>query len=210
MGIRWLFRGAIFYLLLCATLATSSALFTTDCDALRLRDSRDVAVVLSGGLRGVRNWGTEPVSRPVTGAALLQRGVVSALHLTGASGDANTATIVQEAIDAGVPESALTFEADAHSTLQNALFSRPFLPKDATLILVTDDYHVLRARAAFAWAGRPAAGCAAALPPRSATRKLERMARETAAWAINIPRAAVWSLARALGLDDHLPEQFLA
>jgi uncharacterized SAM-binding protein YcdF (DUF218 family) len=210
MGLKWLARVVLLYLLTCAILATSSALFTIDCDSLRKRDARDVAVVLSGGLRGVRNWDTEPVSRPAAGAALFRLGIVSRLHLSGWSEVTTAPSMMDEVLTAGVPPNLVTVEDDAHSTLQNALFSLPYLPEDASLMIVTDAYHMLRARASFAWAGRPAAGCAAAQPPQRTKVKLHVMIRETAAWAINVPRAIMWSAARLVGLDKYLPQGFLA
>lgn len=210
MRLKAVLVGAAGYVLVCAGLTTASALFAPDCDSFRRAQAQDIGVVLGGSLHGSRNWSDAQVGRPRTAIAMYQRSLVRQLHMTGKPAQTLQFDDADIALKAGVPADKVTFETKSRSTLQNALFSLPYLPKDRSIVLITDDYHVLRAQAAFAWAGRPATGCAATMPPRPTRRKLQHLSRETAAWAVNIPRAGIWFLGRMLGLEQHMPEVLLS
>jgi uncharacterized SAM-binding protein YcdF (DUF218 family) len=57
-------------------------------------------------------------------------------------------------VAAGVPRSAVVVEDHSHSTRENALFTKPYLESlPGRKVLLTSDYHMLRARLAFAKAG---------------------------------------------------------
>ncbi|MGP6088857.1 YdcF family protein [Antarctobacter jejuensis] len=211
---RWglrILRGLVLYLSLCFALTVGSILLTRDC--LVMDEAFDIAVILGGGREGEAHVLEHGTGRIHTGVVLYQNGVAPVLHLTG-GGDPKTHKSSAEGMagiarDKGVPDSALRIETESFSTLQNVLFSLPDLPQDARLLLVTESYHAWRAWASFAWGGRPAPVCASQKPGRTTKSKAWVVVRETGSWAVNIPRAAIWSAAQLLGLEASLPKTFL-
>ncbi|WP_417208207.1 YdcF family protein [Antarctobacter sp.] len=204
-------KGATLYAALCLLLAIGSTLLTRDCS--EVDTTYDIAVVLGGGTEHLKRVQTAKSGRIHAGISLYDRAKVSRLHLTGGPPDkatSNALLLAKIARADGIPVTALMLETRSLSTLQNALFSRPDLPPDAQLILVTEAYHGWRAWASFAWGGRPADVCASRDPGRTLFQKAKVLARETAAWGVNIPRAALWSLAQLVGLGDRMPTALLA
>ena len=98
----------------------------------------DAIVVLGGESQG----------RPVEGARLYNEGLAPRVFVTGTGdNERNRRALVK----AGVPEDRITCETESESTLENALFLRPFLEKVGVhrAILVTSSYHTRRALAVF-------------------------------------------------------------
>ncbi|WP_323769191.1 YdcF family protein [Antarctobacter sp.] len=214
MGINrrlvWFLKGTALYTALCLLLTTGSTLLTRDCS--EVDTIYDIAVVLGGGTEHLKRVQAEESGRIHAGITLYDRAKVSRLHLTGGPPDkatSNALLLAKIARAEGIPDTDLKLETGSLSTLQNALFSRPDLPVDARLILVTEAYHGWRARASFAWSGRPADVCASRDPGRTPFQQAKVLARETAAWGVNIPRAALWSLAQLVGLGDRMPTALL-
>ncbi len=211
---RWVMRvlrGLTLYLCLCLALTIGSILLTRDC--LVVEESFDIAVILGGGREGEDHVLEHETGRIHTGVLLYQGGRAPRLHLTGggdpATHKSSAIGMAGIAQTKGVPESAISLETESLSTLQNVLFSLPDLPEDARLLLVTEAYHAWRAWASFVWGGRLAPVCASPNPGRTAGAKGWIIVGEAASWAVNIPRAAIWSLARAVGLEKSLPRAFL-
>ena len=215
MGIRrlagWLLRGALTYAVLCLGLTLGSVALTTDCTVVE--QDYDIAVVLGGGPERFQDVIDDRLGRIHAAIRLYDRGKVAHLVLSGGGpvGPASTAmTMAEIARGENVPGTALTLESRSLSTLQNALYSRPALPPDASLLIVTERYHAWRSWASFAWAGRPGDVCAAQSPGRDAAQKAKILRREIAAWGFNILRASVWSIGRFLGLGERMPDSMLA
>ncbi|ASP21431.1 hypothetical protein ANTHELSMS3_02776 [Antarctobacter heliothermus] len=215
MGIRrglfWGLRALGYYTAFCLALVIGSSLLTRDCWVVA--QTYDIGVILGGGREGEAHVLEHETGRIHTGVFLYTQGIVPQLHLTG-GGDPRTHKssaigMAEIARAKGIPDTAMTLETRSLSTLQNVLFSRPDLPQDARLLLVTEPYHAWRASASFVWGGRPGDVCASQRPGRDPGSKAGVILRETASWAVNIPRAAIWSLATVFGLNDRLPTAFL-
>lgn len=207
----WCLKALVIYLVFCLTMVVGSVLLTRDCWVVAQK--YDIAVVLSGGLEGVPHVLNNELGRIHSGVRLFNKGLVSRLHLTG-GGDPKihkSRAIAMAAIarDEGIPDAALSLETDSLSTLQNVLLSRPDLPESAKLLLVTEPYHAWRAWASFKWGGRPASVCASQIPGRRTDQKVKVIMRETGSWAVNIPRAAIWSVVRLFNLEASMPDAFL-
>ncbi|MBV7392797.1 YdcF family protein [Mameliella sediminis] len=208
---RWIGRLLAAYVAVCVLLALGSAVLTPGC--AEVDETYDIAVVLGGGsVMGPRVM-RERKGRVHAAIDLFDRHAVSRLHLTGGPAMANASNAPRMAGVArahGIPEAAMTLEPDSLSTLQNALFSKPDLPQEARVIIVTDGYHAWRAQASFAWAGRPGAACAAPSPELPLAKTIQTMLREPAAWGLNLVRAATWSLGEQLGFKGRIPLGLLA
>lgn len=209
--VRWLVRLTTYFLLACTVLALLSVLTSPRCE--EVTEAYDTAVVLGGGTRAER-LSTDTLSRVSAGVVLYQRGLVQRLHMTG-GGDVADHSIgeemAKEAARAGVPNAAISWEGTSRSTLENALFSAPMLPPPGagSLIVVTEPFHALRGAASFLWAGYPSAFCGSPDQTRSDGGLFKAVVREVAAWAFNILRGAVWSLASVFGVAGALPKTFL-
>ena len=86
--------------------------------------------------------------RAATCAALYHSGVAPLVVFTGYGHDISSAAaaMARVAQDYDVPETAIVIEEQAQSTMQNAAFSLPLLPDDATrLVVVSDRFHLPRA-----------------------------------------------------------------
>lgn len=211
--IRGLVLGGLLYTGFCAALVAASILTTPPCDQVTGR--HDFAIVLAAGQNDAVRLTRESRDRLDAAVGLFRRGRVDALMTTGQGAStvpfSDGERIAQVAIDLGVPADKVSWEGDARSTLQNALFSLSDLPPDASLIVVTSGYHALRGHMSFAWAGRAGAYCASTSWPNVPRRAAARIVlREVAAWGLNIPRAAIWWIAERVGVQDALPDAFLA
>lgn len=202
-----LLRLSVAYVLLCAVLGFGSAFVVPSCASVT--GTRDVALVLGAGIRRDGTLSPDSATRTEAGAELYRRGLVSAVHLSGGGAVGGTTigeTMARHAMDHGVPESALSWEGRSQSTLQNAVFSLPMLPEDATIRVVTEPYHALRGAASFLAAGRPSPVCAAPRGDTGAYDWTRDRLRETAAWGLNILRGSAYGISALLGRTDALPE----
>jgi uncharacterized SAM-binding protein YcdF (DUF218 family) len=173
------------------------------------RGLAETIVVLGGGAAADR-LARDTEARVRAGVALYEARRAPRLLFSGATpGDASPSAAERMqalAISLGVPAEATAVEGRSHSTLQNALFSREALGPEADrpVILVSDGYHLARARASFRWAGFPDVSVAAATPfgdlPLPA--QLRAVAREALAWWFNLARAlAYWAMGLVSGPD---------
>ncbi|GAA4217367.1 uncharacterized SAM-binding protein YcdF (DUF218 family) [Sagittula marina] len=197
-----LFAG---YILFCTALVLLSINLVQRCDALR--SHFDVAVVLGGGST-TDGLSIDSAARVIAGVRLYQTGTVDSLLMTGAGalGQASTAkAMARKARDMSVDSEGILVEPASQSTLQNARFSLEILPEDTRLIVVTEPFHALRGAASFLWAGKAVSVCATPKVPRPGQGTLRARVREVAAWAVNIPRAAGWTMAAWLVPEDRLP-----
>lgn len=83
---------------------------------------------------------------------LYEQGLAERVLFTGGVGE-NPPSEAQVAADLarelGLPEQAIGVEPDSHSTAGNAAGAAALLPPDARVILVSEGYHLLRARQVF-------------------------------------------------------------
>ncbi|MDJ0641117.1 MAG: YdcF family protein [Paracoccaceae bacterium] len=95
------------------------------------------------------------LARLETGVALIEDGAAPYLVVTGGGPQPVAPLMADAAKAAGVAEDAVLVEAQAQSTLQNALLTADFaeLDKSQPIIIVTERYHLPRAWASFRWAG---------------------------------------------------------
>ncbi len=207
---RAVLRLALAYTALCFTLALVSQGVVPRC--AERTQSADIAVVLGSAIEGDGRLTPDSAARVAASVALYQRGLLDRIHMSG-GGAAKDGTpiglaMARDAVAAGVPADVVTQESESQSTLENALFSLPFLRDEDRVLVITEPFHALRGGATFLWAGRPAAVCASARGEATPLRWLREQARETAAWGLNLIRAPLWSAAQAVSLGDHLPDTF--
>ncbi|MCE2489337.1 MAG: YdcF family protein [Anaerolineae bacterium] len=131
----------------------------------------DVIVLLGAGL--------EPGDRPSRAmarrvrhvAGLLQRGLASHVICSGGTGAGRSrseAAVCGEILQGqGVPADAILLEEGSHSTEENARFSQALIEARGwqRVILVSDGYHLLRARWLFERIGQPVLTSPAPDPP---------------------------------------------
>jgi uncharacterized SAM-binding protein YcdF (DUF218 family) len=184
--LRWLGRAALCALAIWALTAAALALYAAVTPPLRMAAPMpaDIIMVLGGGPSADR-------LRIVRAAELYHSGQAPALHITSTPRSAVRMAALANA--AGIPAGALTIENRSYSTLQNALFSQAAIGDADHLILVTETWHLPRARASFALAGDQRLSMAASA--RFGPRALRMIAREAAAIWFNAGRATVWAAA---------------
>ena len=138
------------------------------------------------------------LKRLETGVALIEDGAAPTLVVTG-GGALPVAPLMAEAAQAaGIAPDAILVEAEAQSTLQNALLTADFAELDKTqpIIIVTERYHLPRAWASFRWAGfsRVHNVASDADAPFALSTPL---LLETVKWPLNVLRAGAASVAMA-------------
>lgn len=198
------------YVALCIGLTAISQVFTPAC-ATRTTPS-DVAIVLGSGSTPEGDLTPDSSVRVEAAVALLEAGLLSHIHTTGIGPNVNRPVgheMALHAIALGVPETQVTWEGMSRSTLENALFSRPALDPFERVLVVTEPFHALRGAASLAWAGKPAEFCASEDYFFGTRRWLTMLVREVGAWGLNIPRAAVYAGAQAIGYETSLPRAIL-
>jgi uncharacterized SAM-binding protein YcdF (DUF218 family) len=160
----------------------------------------DAIVVLGCALD--ENGGPTPALERRTrhGIALYRAGTAPLLVLSGGGHPRpEAAAMVEIARAAGVPEAALLLEDRSRNTFENAAFTVPLLAeRGATrVVVVSDFYHLPRARLMFRLAGLAVA--AAAAPPRPPLRRLPPLIlREAAAMARSLFLTSIGAHRRAL------------
>lgn len=126
--------------------------------ALRRRAERAAALYRDGGIAGIVASGGLGVHPPSEAEAI--RDVVTAL---------------------GVPKEAVLLENRSHNTRENLSFSRALLPKGAQVVIVSDAWHLPRARLIARRLGLRASGVAAGFHGSRPMRVARLMLREVAA-----------------------------
>lgn len=185
----------------------------------------DVIVCLGGGMSADGTLHPVTLKRVETCVALYDANRAPHIHFTGGrhsggNGPAAGARMAARAAEIGVPAQAITHEDRSLSTLQNALFSKPFYASDARLILVTEAFHLPRSWASFRWVSaqtgsRHSISLFMSERVRSASRhsdltRAKMLLRETAALWFNAARALVWTIARDLNVAKETRDDWLA
>ncbi len=160
----------------------------------------DVIVVLGAGMDADGTLHRSTINRVERGAALFNAGAAARMHFSGGravpDGPGAGDMMAQLAVSLGVPADAITTENGSLSTLQNALFSKPYLNTNDRLILVTEGFHLPRAAASFWWMGMRDLHIVHSTRLRreaNGSINLRMIGRETAAVWFNLGRAIMWS-----------------
>jgi uncharacterized SAM-binding protein YcdF (DUF218 family) len=163
----------------------------------RMTASYDVAVVLGAAVRPDGQPSPALERRIAYGITLYRQGRTGHLLLSGGcvGSDLAEAELMRcAALDAGVPEAALSIEDRSRNTLENAKFCRPIIALGGwrRILLVTDHHHLPRSLYTFRRFGIAATAAPVPPPPWDGP-LLAAYAREMAAFLIYL-----WRIERAL------------
>lgn len=159
-----------------------------------LPDRAAVIVCLGGSATGPV-IGDDSLRRAERCAALYLAGVAPQILFTGI---ASAPLMADVARAAGVPDTAMTEEAQSRSTLQNALFSGRIIAPEGRVIVVSDAYHLPRSWLAFRVMGFDDVSVAAAA---AQAWNMGPLRREVLATWYNFGRAALWKITPWLDLE---------
>jgi len=108
----------------------------------------ECAVVFGAAVYGKSNPGPAIVRRVSAAAAFYRQGMVKTLIMSGGKGSANRESEARvmraQALLQGVADKDIILEEQAHSTKDNILFSRPLAGSCATVVGISDQYHLAR------------------------------------------------------------------
>ena len=167
----------------------------------------ETVVCLGAGHNKDGSIGKYSNQRAKTCSDLILAGKAQHVIMTGTSQiDTSVAEMMADVARAdGVSDEAITEERLARSTLQNGLFSMPFLDAEKPVFLVTDSFHLPRSWISFRWAGY----ADLILVPSSARdgeswvwpRPWALMREPLAIW-FNLIRGGLWTLANRFGVEN--------
>lgn len=175
------------------------------------------AIILGAGLERDGQLTRATKRRVALGVALLRTNKATVLIMsqgpTGRGSTPGAALMAELAIAAGAPASAVLEEGRATSTFENLRFSAATI-RDQSLgepILVTDAYHMPRARALAAYLGVKLSGYATSdrLSVEGLRMQVRVVIREAMAWWHNLGRCLIWSALGALGYSDDARDRML-
>ena len=156
----------------------------------------DVIVVLGAGLRRDNQPGPALTRRAAHAALLWQQGYAPIVICSGGNPGnraRSEAAACAELLQAdGVPQSAIMLEEESRSTEENAMYTRVLMSEKGwqTAIVVSDGYHLFRARRLFTNAGIPAFTSPADFQPATGE-YIVFLLREVAAFNWQIVKEAV-------------------
>ena len=151
-----------FMLLIPAAALLYFAVFFSAVHLAGTRDGKqpaDVIIVLGAGLKADGRPGPALTRRSRHAAALWHEGIAPLVLCSGGQSEyfpRSEAEACRELLlDAGVPTDAILLEAQSRSTEENAIFSKRLLDEMglSRVLLVSDSYHILRARWLFGMQG---------------------------------------------------------
>jgi uncharacterized SAM-binding protein YcdF (DUF218 family) len=187
------------------------ATLVLDLASRRIDPPVDAVIVLGGDMTPDAMLAYETRQRVREGVALLEEGRTEMLILSGGfspTRERSDAAIMRDfALDLGAPADRLLIEDRAVSTFENLRHSFPIAEARGLerLALLTDPYHLARARALAAYWGRDdvvlyrSRGFARSPLPF----QVVKLSREALAWWYNLAKIAGWE---ALGLAGLPPE----
>ena len=202
---RLILTGGVVYLLTLAGVTTYSLWQKNPAEL----PQADMIVCLGAGVDENGVAGPLSIGRARTCAQLYAEGAAPVVLFTGGN-HVTTATSSGQAMAdiaraEGVPREAMRIECGSHSTLQNALFSKPMIGDAQSLIIVTDAFHMPRSLASFAvmgdWGLTPwTSRYPRPMPLRDG--KSIKLHREALAVWFNLARFTIWRGATALGVTE--------
>jgi uncharacterized SAM-binding protein YcdF (DUF218 family) len=163
----------------------------------------DVIVCLGAGVSDTTGeLGPNSQQRVETCVDLYLAGKAPKLAFTGAASESPIGDVATQMADyartRGVPEQAMVVEPNSESTLQNALFTLPMLDNPASVILVSDAFHLPRSWISFKLVGARDITLVATSSHAAAAWKR----RETLAIWFNLARFPVYLAADAFGVAN--------
>jgi len=165
----------------------------------------DLIICLGGGMEADGTLDPATIRRVETCAALFEAGRAGRILHTGGrvapGGPAAGDRMMALAVRLGVPEADQIAETQAHSTLQNALFSKPLTDDASRVILVTEAFHLPRSWLSFRWAGFADVRLHASERVRDGGMPW-MLLRETAAIWFNAARIAAWQAGALAGVPE--------
>ena len=178
----------------------------------------DIIVVLGAGMNADGTLHISSKLRVEKAVALYQSGAGERMHVTGGVGRPKGVSAGEQmgrmAQQLGVPEAATSFEGNSYSTLQNALFSVPYLKDAKRIILVTEGFHLPRSWASFKYFGAPDSALARSVAFRQTSPNLHfpgltMCIREALAIWFNLGRLIVWEAMDVLSYDAQTRDAIL-
>lgn len=148
--------------------------------------TRPYAIVLGAAVRAGGTPSPTLRRRAERAAQLWQAGGVAGIVATGAVGrhPPSEAEVIRAVlVGCGVPAEAVLLEDRSRSTLDNLAFARALMPAGATAVIVSDVWHLPRARLAARRLGLPATAVRASLRGSHPGRVLRASMREAVAFA---------------------------
>ena len=152
-----------------------------------------VAIVLGAAVRPDGSPSPALQRRAMAAADLYLRGQVDQIIASGGvprAGRSEADVISEVCVQAGVPASAILIEDTSRNTLENIKNSKPLLPPDAQVVLVTDRYHAYRARLTAREFGLTPVSVSPALRPNKLHRIMRGYLRDIAAVTLYVLRRA--------------------
>ncbi|MEM9060285.1 MAG: YdcF family protein [Pseudomonadota bacterium] len=170
----------------------------------------DVAIVLGGGTKPDMILDFPTRLRVRMGVYHLIEGNARHLIMTGGPMRNRPATAAEKmrdfAVEIGADRSRILLEERARSTFENLRFSFEMMDQRGweTFAIVSDDYHLARARELARFLGREPAGLGAArsFHYEPTPMRIAITLRETAAWGYNLYKAGAWWVLGAIGYSD--------
>lgn len=178
----------------------------------------DAAIVLGGGIDGDGVIGYSTRRRVLAAVEALKQGKARRLIVTGGPlfrGSAVTVAdlMAEHAMALGAPEGAVIREERAGTTFENLRFSFALADERGLgrLALVSDAYHLARAKALAAYFGHPEVELVAApgLRMDSDSNRISSILREAMAWWYNVLKVAAWEGLGLLGLGESERAEFV-
>ena len=212
-SVNWSIRLGTLVLLL----TTGAVLYFSDRNLRAYEDGHaseapfDAILVLGGGVDGDGVIGYSSRRRVAAAVGLLQAGRAKNLILSGGSDRRNPEVTAAQlmhdhAIALGALPDALFIEDRASSTFENLRFG--FALAEARdfdrLAILTDAFHLQRARVLAAYFGRPDAEPIAVrgLDRDGWSNRVWSILREAMAWWYNVAKVARWEVLAAIGADE--------
>ncbi len=170
----------------------------------------DAILVLGGGIDGDGVLGYSSRRRVAVAVALLEAGRARRLIFTGGPDWAHreftaAALMRAHAIALGAPPEALLTEARSSSTFENLRFGFALAEQQGlgNLAILTDAFHIERARALAGYFGHPDIALAAVrgLEREGTVNRVWSIVREAMAWWYNLVKVGGWEVLAAAGMD---------
>ena len=178
----------------------------------------DAILVLGGGVDGDGVLGYSSRRRVAGAVRLLRSGRAEWLIFSGATGRNHRAVpaarlMRAHAITLGAPPEALIVEAGSASTFENLRFGFALAGQRGfdRLAILTDAFHLERARVLAGYFGRPDAGLIAVpgLDREGDVNRAWAILREALAWWYNLAKIAGWELLAAAGFDEDARQELI-
>jgi len=178
----------------------------------------DAILVLGGGVDGDGVLGYSSRRRVLVAVALLKAGQTRNLILSGGPEwkhpDYTAAGLMRaHAIALGAPPEALLTELRSSSTFENLRFGFALAEQQGleTLAILTDAFHLERARALSGYFGYPDVALAAVrgLEHENDVNRVWSIVREAMAWWFNLAKVAAWEVLAAVGMDEDARQELI-